>query len=582
MKKTVLFGAGSVASQVILYNRSLHIVAVVDNDKRKAGSLFHGIPIVAVESLLHIDFDEVMVTTGMIHDAKAQLIEQCEIAEDKIVLPNQHLTKSLEVLAFRDHQRVVTQLLTKLTSSKIADKLQIIVDLDTLKDLAQLGHIRPEVSLIHFSLPCSGLVQLRDYLNQELSLLSAADKYSGQLHPMKSLSDEIIAYIVEISFLGFENRPVNFIFRGYLDVNEYAIDLPGQAMFFSPLSLRSQTVLHRFGEITCRVPLHWEQYLTFIFDHWQERTANLRLHQYTHRGYGSMPAHVQHELQLKAPWIFAEREDISVVMVVYNNIDYLHDAIESVLLQLAPYRFVIHCVDDASSDGSSDLLREYQQKFSQSLILYISDTNQGTGKKSLFKHRPQVKGDFWIFLSGDDFWLTPFNLWFQTNYLLDSPMAAGCSCATIMRDEATDYETIIAPQAKRWNVFDLLLLRKKFRFYTHTSSILWRNIFYKERNFFLPPKYELPESHGDVMLAHFMLENGAEMHMLNRIMNFYRYSRRGVWSSKSKEEQTKINEKLHDSLYKMISMRTKFLCKLHQSSIIPNCIKRIVRGPING
>ncbi len=581
MKKTVLFGAGSIAAQVILYNKNLNIVAIADNDKKKAGTLFHGVSIIEAENLKNTDFDEIMITTGMVIEAKAQLTERFGIDEYSIVLPFQHLTKSLQVHGFRDNRRLVNLLLTQLSTSKIAADFGMIVDMDTLKDLAQFGHISSEASLVHLSILCHGLIPLSTFIDQELLRLSVTEKFKWQLNPMKTAHGDIIAYVLEICLEGYESRPINFIFRGYLAIEEYAVDLPSQSLFFSPLSLRNQTAIHTFGDLVCRCPENFDQYLIYMFDNWRDCNATLRLYQYRHRGLKALPMGVQKALAIRLPWMFDQPEEISIVMVVYNNIDYLKESIESVILQLVPYRFVIHCVDDASDDGSTELLRQYQQKFSNSVVMYDSNLNQGSGKKSLLTHRPDIKGNFWGFLSGDDFWLTHFNLWYQTNYLLDSPSAVACSCSTIMRDELTNFETIIAPQRSRWNLLDLLLLRKKIRFYTHTSSILWRNIFYTERRFFLPAKFELPESLGDVMLAHFMLEKGGEIHMMQRVMNFYRYSGKGVWSSKTKEEQRTINEKLHTTIYNMISVKHKILCEIYRSKMIPNGIKRIFKGPIN-
>ncbi|MEH8021317.1 glycosyltransferase family A protein [Rheinheimera metallidurans] len=582
MKKTILFGAGTIASQIILYDLNINIVAIADNDKNKVGGLFYGIPIIAPASINNTVFDEVMITTGRVNEARAQLIGQLEISEEKVVLPRRHLSKPLQAFCIEANQNLAHLLLSKLTVSETAAKLGVIVDMDTLKALALFGTVRSQASLIHLSLPNSGLVTFAEYIKQILCELSATENFNWQLNPMKTSSGEIIAYLLDINLVEHETKLFSFIFRGYAEVNGYTIDLPSRAMFFSPLFLRSQTVLHRFGEITCRVPMEWEKYLTFMYELWQDSEVNLKLYQYQHRGCGALPDDVQQALKTKEPWIFVGCEDISIVLLVYNNIDYLNEAIESVLFQLVPYRVVVHCLDDASSDGCSELLREYQQKFSELLVLYISGANQGSGKQSLLTHKPDIKGNFWTFLSGDDFWLTPFNLWFQADYLLRISKAVGCACATIMRDEANDYETMISPKPSQWNLFDLLLLHKEISFYTHTSSILWRNIFYKERAFFLPVKFELPESNGDVMLAHFMLENGGEMHLLPNVMNFYRYSGKGVWSSISKEEQIKINKKLSSTLYSMISFRNRFLCRIHKSSIVPSSIKRIIRGPING
>lgn len=54
--------------------------------------------------------------------------------------------------------------------------------------------------------------------------------------------------------------------------------------------------------------------------------------------------------------------NISVFITSYNQRDYLREAIESVLAQTLPASQII-VVDDASSDGSPDLISDYARRY---------------------------------------------------------------------------------------------------------------------------------------------------------------------------------------------------------------------------
>ena len=70
---------------------------------------------------------------------------------------------------------------------------------------------------------------------------------------------------------------------------------------------------------------------------------------------------------------------ISVIMPVYNAIQYLPESIESILNQSLK-EFELILVDDGSSDGSSRLCDEYAEKDDR--VVVIHQKNGGICKKS--------------------------------------------------------------------------------------------------------------------------------------------------------------------------------------------------------
>ena len=55
--------------------------------------------------------------------------------------------------------------------------------------------------------------------------------------------------------------------------------------------------------------------------------------------------------------------DITVFCLTYNHADYIRDALESFLMQKTSYTYNVFVYDDASTDGTSDILREYEKKY---------------------------------------------------------------------------------------------------------------------------------------------------------------------------------------------------------------------------
>lgn len=96
----------------------------------------------------------------------------------------------------------------------------------------------------------------------------------------------------------------------------------------------------------------------------------------------------------------AEYFKISVLVVTYNHEDFLADALDSVLdEEILPDELVIS--DDASTDGTLDIARHYQNKFPDLVRIVVNSKNKGL--YAHFQETPnRVKGDVVCYLAGDD------------------------------------------------------------------------------------------------------------------------------------------------------------------------------------
>ncbi|NOT14670.1 MAG: glycosyltransferase family 2 protein [Methylotenera sp.] len=273
-------------------------------------------------------------------------------------------------------------------------------------------------------------------------------------------------------------------------------------------------------------------------------------------------------------------EDVSIVMAIYNHEATLADALDSALMQEMPYSSMIYCLNDASTDKSAEILNDYVQKYPNKIKVYTSAVNQGSGKKSFYYNKPDIRGRYWCLLAGDDYWTTSDKLAKQISFLDEHTDYLGCSCNTVMRNETTNEESIIQPDRNSWNLLDLILLKQRYAFYVHTSSVVWRNI-YLRQGFFLPSAFEKKHAHGDVILMHTMLGRGGKVNNLPLVMSCYRVTGRGIWTSKTAEEQAKSHAKLLDGIKKSIPVRYNLFIALQKIRRYSKTMRKIIPGPIN-
>lgn len=114
---------------------------------------------------------------------------------------------------------------------------------------------------------------------------------------------------------------------------------------------------------------------------------------------------------------------LSIIIVSYNEKEYLPKAIKSCMQQNFPYDYEIIIGDDGSDDGSIELIKKYSEQH-KGVIKYfvmsrenISDVIPSLRVSDIIKRAlKSAEGEYIICLSGDDWFCNPdsFNMQMQT------------------------------------------------------------------------------------------------------------------------------------------------------------------------
>lgn len=92
---------------------------------------------------------------------------------------------------------------------------------------------------------------------------------------------------------------------------------------------------------------------------------------------------------------------VSIVFTSYNHAEFLEKALDSLLSQsFKNYELII--IDDCSTDGSQEILKEYQHKDGR-IQLYLSEVNSGNYVISTNRGASLAVGEYIIFAQCDDF-----------------------------------------------------------------------------------------------------------------------------------------------------------------------------------
>ena len=116
----------------------------------------------------------------------------------------------------------------------------------------------------------------------------------------------------------------------------------------------------------------------------------------------------------------SEEIRVSVCMVTYNQKKYIAQAIDSVLMQKTNFKFELVIGDDASTDGTTDIVRQYAQKYPDIIRPILHEENVGPGKNSISIYET-VKTEYVAVCDGDDYWTDEYKLQKQVDFLDKNP-----------------------------------------------------------------------------------------------------------------------------------------------------------------
>lgn len=112
--------------------------------------------------------------------------------------------------------------------------------------------------------------------------------------------------------------------------------------------------------------------------------------------------------------------DLSIVVATYNHEKYIEKAIGSILQQKISFSYEVWIGDDASSDGTQKILKKMKTSLPDNFHIILRDKNLGA-EANFEDLYIRTTGKYLAVLEGDDYWLNPFKLERQIEFLEKHP-----------------------------------------------------------------------------------------------------------------------------------------------------------------
>lgn len=237
---------------------------------------------------------------------------------------------------------------------------------------------------------------------------------------------------------------------------------------------------------------------------------------------------------------------VSVCMITYNQGKYIRTAMESVLNQVCDFEFDVILSNDASTDDSDKLIKEYIQSHPNGFrIKYYYQTRNLGMNPNLGFTLERCRGKYIAICEGDDFWTDPYKLQKQVDFLeANSRFVISYHPVDILYPDGKierdlRFELIMSNSVS--TVYELASLGN----YIHTPSVVFRKVL-----------ESLPESMNDSPLGDFfmwmLLAEKGYINKMDEVMAVYRTGV-GIHSSKSEDRKWDSFRKTIDLLSRTLS-----------------------------
>jgi hypothetical protein len=115
----------------------------------------------------------------------------------------------------------------------------------------------------------------------------------------------------------------------------------------------------------------------------------------------------------------------SVVLLGHEHSRFVAQAIESVLIQRAPFHFEVLIGEDCSRDNTREIVESYARRHPELIKTVFPESNLGYGEM-LRRALSLCGGEFIAYLDADDYWTSPSKLARQVEYLEQNRDCASC------------------------------------------------------------------------------------------------------------------------------------------------------------
>ena len=226
---------------------------------------------------------------------------------------------------------------------------------------------------------------------------------------------------------------------------------------------------------------------------------------------------------------------VSICCATYNHASFIHQCLDGIINQKTNFPIEVLINDDASTDGTADIIKEYEQKYPEIIKPVYQTENQHSKKLPISRVYifPRIKGKYMAICEGDDYWTDENKLQKQVDFLENNSDYSICFHSYhkyYEEDKRLEKKNPDWVNKNSYTIKDLAsgnLIGNLSVMYRYNKEV------FEDLNNF--PILGM----GDYILHMLFAKHGSIME-LPEVMAVYRIHKNGIWSMKNVKIQTSI------------------------------------------
>ncbi len=232
---------------------------------------------------------------------------------------------------------------------------------------------------------------------------------------------------------------------------------------------------------------------------------------------------------------------VSVVCTVYKHEAYLRRCFDGFVMQKTSFPVEVLVNDDCTPDGSAAIMREYEAKYPHLFhCIYQTENQYSKGIKPWWEVLfPMARGEYIAICEGDDYWIDPYKLQKQVDFMDAHPGFSACfHNARVLRKRGVTLFNALAENHYP-STEDII----KRRWFIATPTLFFRNVL-----------TDFPDWRGEIVNEDFLLElllaRTGRFYYMDDVMSVYRQDGMGM-SAVLNKDQVRMVERLIDLLVRV-------------------------------
>ncbi|QMW02420.1 glycosyltransferase family 2 protein [Spirosoma foliorum] len=229
---------------------------------------------------------------------------------------------------------------------------------------------------------------------------------------------------------------------------------------------------------------------------------------------------------------------VSVLIITYNQKKFIREAIDSVLAQKTTFPIEILVGDDFSTDGTREIIQEYERQYPGLVIGVLHPHNMGkNGGINFLETLKLAKGEYYALIDGDDYLTNPLKLQKQADQLDAHPdYSMSFHNALITYEDGSPSHVLNGDDMKPFYTVEDLIGEDEIWFMA-TSSTMYRNSI-KEY-----PAWFRESSSGDIPRLILKAKLG-KIGYIPDVMSVYRKNRAGASFHDNYQNETFLRNRI--------------------------------------